>query len=541
METSYPDLSLDEVQEHNQLAAERLALGLISEEQIADSPYDIIEQFQKRLEEDDDPEFLALLARDPSPFVRFEVLDRVQNTIDSPLLLSFTNDPDPELRAKARRAVAALEVDALQQLPSRPDLVFTTSDFYPDVKDKHGERFLIIQKADREQLREQYSVSEDELKKLHLSYHFKPNPDIDPLWWGCIDVRVLPDGQKVWLLEEVQSDFLAKTRNKPLREAYYHPCDDCDGKGMIRHDRTQTACEGCCGAARLPSYPSQALEDIVGLAAQRGVSQVIMPTSASMLEKFSGMLKPSKATVFYETIPRHLGLTPVELEETLTFGHEDGGVATSNRFWSYKIEDAIDATELDQLSPAGQWANSHRGKLDFLIHPNYRTAMRGETAAHEESARTHWETEIDKIAADPRRILIILSSSTEQELTNTEAVDAALIAKAQTQLQERCIVVPYAEEDFGVYATKIKTALLEKGLIDEEKLPDFSSSAFGEYAEACVVQIADELNKYLGLNPKTQIRTGRSLSIRGEDSQLVNSAVREVINRLHLQRVVVNS
>ena len=529
----------DEVQEHRQLAGERLALGLIDEAQATTSQYEITELFQKALADDADPDLLERLARDPSPFVRFEVLDRVRDNADNPLLLAFTNDADPELRAKARRTVAALEVQALQQLSSRPDLVFTTTDFFADVKDRQGERFLVIQKADRDQLREQYGVSEDELKKLHLSYHFKPEPDLDPLWWGCIDVRVLPDGQKVWLLEEIQSDFLSKTRNKPLREEYFYPCTDCDGKGMIKHDRTQTACEGCCGAAKLPSYPSQVLADVVELAAQRGVSQIIMPNATSMVEKFSGMLKQSKATVFYDTLPRHLGMTPIELDEPLTFGHEDGGVATSNRFWSRKIEDA--EYDLGQPSTSEIWASNHRGKLDFLIHPNYRTAMRGEVSEQEETAQAKWEIEVGKIAADPRRVLIILSSSTAEELAGEKAVDAALIANAEARLQERCIVVPYTEEDLDVYAAKIKAALLESGLIDEASLPNLSSSAFGEYAEACVVQIADELNKHLGLNPKTQVRTGRSLSIDGEDSQSVNSAVREVINRLHLQRVVAHS
>ncbi len=178
------------------------------------------------------------------------------------------------------------------------------------------------------------------------------------------------------------------------------------------------------------------------------------------------------------------------------------------------------------------------GKLDFLIHPDYRTARHGETSEHEEAARVHWFKEIEKIAENPQRILIILSSSTTEEQDQGDAVDAKLLLTAQEKLQERCIVVPYVEEDLSVYAQEIKEILVQNGLIEGKDLTEFSSSAFGEFAEACVVQIANELNQHLGLKRKTQIKTRKSLSIDGADSREVNTEVRRVINLLHLGGVV---
>lgn len=198
------------------------------------------------------------------------------------------------------------------------------------------------------------------------------------------------------------------------------------------------------------------------------------------------------------------------------------------------------AGELTEIATGHKTNPPVPGKLDFLIHPDYKTASRGETSEHEQAAKDQWLEEIEKIAADPRRILIILSSSTASEQDEGQAVDVELISTAEKQLGTRCIVAPYIEEDLSVYADEIKKALVQSGLIDGRDLTAFSSSAFGEYAEACVVQIADELNRHLGLKKKTQVKTRMSLSIHGENNPGVNTEVRRIINELHLNRVVTN-
>lgn len=328
-----------EVGEHRHLATERYARGLITEEQTSLSQYDITEAFQKELAANPSSERLYELAADPSPFVRFEVLSRVSDH-ENPLLLHFTNDSNPELKSYARRAMAINEVEALRKISDQPNLAFTTSDLYTDVPAGTGERFFIIQRADRQQLQNTYGLADEELDNLHLPYHFKVDADLDLMWWGCVDIQVLPDGQKAWLLEEAQSDVLSKTRNKVLKQENFNPCGDCSGKGMIPQDHGQTPCQGCLGAARLPNYPGQLLRDLTALAAQRGVTKILMPTAESMLEKHAGLLKPTKAKVHYDTIPRQLGLTPLQLDYEISFGQEDGGRVSSRQFWSLAVEES---------------------------------------------------------------------------------------------------------------------------------------------------------------------------------------------------------
>lgn len=105
------------------------ACGLITDEQAGQSQYDITEAFQKQVIADPSPDLLNKLAGDPSPFVRFEVLSRVSDR-ENPLLLQFTNDPNPELKSYARRATAINEVEALRQISDQPDLAVTTSDLW---------------------------------------------------------------------------------------------------------------------------------------------------------------------------------------------------------------------------------------------------------------------------------------------------------------------------------------------------------------------------------------------------------------------------
>ncbi len=178
-------------------------------------------------------------------------------------------------------------------------------------------------------------------------------------------------------------------------------------------------------------------------------------------------------------------------------------------------------------------------KLNFLIHPYYRKDVVKDDSEHEKTAASKWYREIEKIAGEPNKFLIILSTSREKEQQKKQAVDQKIISFAQEKLGDRCIVLPYVETDIPEYADQLKKELKNRGIISKDSdLREFSSAAFGEYAELCVLQIADELNQSLGLKRKTQVSGYKSLSIDGPDSKKVNSAVREVINKLNLKRVV---
>jgi len=178
-------------------------------------------------------------------------------------------------------------------------------------------------------------------------------------------------------------------------------------------------------------------------------------------------------------------------------------------------------------------------KLDFLIHPYCHRDIKQEYSEHENVAGIKWYEEIEKISQNPNKFLVILATSTVEEQQQQEASDQEIISFAQEKLGNRCIVLPYVEADISQYTDELKKELIKRGIInDDDDLQSFSSSAFGEYAEVCVIQIADELNQSLGLRKKTQVSSHKSLSIDGPDSREVNTAIRSAINKLNLKRVV---
>lgn len=179
------------------------------------------------------------------------------------------------------------------------------------------------------------------------------------------------------------------------------------------------------------------------------------------------------------------------------------------------------------------------GKLDFLIHPYYKQAISGEASEHEEEVAQRWRETVDQIADDDRRVMVILASSTKEELLEG-APDTDIVTYAEKTLGERCITIPYIEEELSVYGGIIEEELQQRFDVSPEDIKNLSSSAFGEYAEVCVVQIADDLNRSVGLQKKTQVQPSKSLSIHGDTDRVsVHSEVRRVKNSLHLSGVTV--
>lgn len=325
--------------ENRTLAKARVEKGLISESDAKKSQYEVTDEFLTLLATEPKLETLQKLSIDPSPFVRYEVAILAKQIGNEELLVAFENDDNPEVKQLARRGLAEIEVRKLLPRIENEQLSLRLSDLFADVPLGEGTRFFIIQKADRERLQKEYMITDEDIKNLQLPYHFKQNEQVDLMWWGLIDIRHLPDGKKVWLLEEIQSDILQKTKNKKLKEEFFESCEDCAGKGVIQKTRKeQERCSTCQGAAVLPKYPQQLLKEVTRLGKIAGVDIVIMPTSESMLQKYAGLLKPTKAKLLYDAVPARLGFQKTNIGSEIEFGQEDGGRARTNIFWTLPLE-----------------------------------------------------------------------------------------------------------------------------------------------------------------------------------------------------------
>lgn len=324
--------------ENRATAKARVEQGLISEDEAKKSQYEITDEFLISLTTEPKLEALRRLATDPSPFVRYEVATLARQIGNEALLTTLENDENAEVQQLARRALAEMEVRNLLPKVGNKQLSLRLSDLFADVPLGEGKRFFVIQKADRESLQKEYGITDDDIKNLQLTYHFKQNEQVDLMWWGLIDIRHLPDGRKAWLLEEIQSDILQKTKNKKLREEFFEPCEDCAGKGVIQKTRKeQERCSACQGAAILPKYPQQLLDEVKRLGEVAGVDVVLMPTSESMLQKYVGLLKPTKAKLLYDAVPSRLGFKRQSIETEIEFGQEDGGKVRTSEFWTLPL------------------------------------------------------------------------------------------------------------------------------------------------------------------------------------------------------------
>ncbi len=325
--------------ENRTLAKARVEQGLISEGEAKKSQYEVTDEFLVSLATEPKIGALRRLSTDPSPFVRYEVATLAKQISNEELLAIFENDDNPEVQQLARRGLAELEVRSLLPKIENEQLSLRLSDLFADVPLGEGKRFFVIQKAERERLQQEYGITGEDIKNLQLTYHFKQNEQVDLMWWGLIDIRYLPDGKKVWLLEEIQSDILQKTKNEKLKKEFFEPCEDCAGKGVIQKTRKeQERCSTCQGAAVLPKYPQQLLKEVKRLGELAGVDIVLMPTSGSMLQKYVGLLKPTKAKLLYDTVPSRLGFKRKDIGSELEFGQEDGGQARTNEFWTLSLD-----------------------------------------------------------------------------------------------------------------------------------------------------------------------------------------------------------
>lgn len=333
--------------ENRTLAKARVEKKLISESDAKQSQYKVTDKFLALLASEPKLETLRRLSADPSPFVRYEVAALAKQIGNEELLVAFENDDNPEVQQLARRGLVEMEVRNLLPKIGDEQLSLRLSDLFADVPLGEGTRFFIIQKADREKLQNEYAITDEDLKNLQLPFHFKQSEQVDLMWWGLIDIRHLPDGKKAWLLEEIQSDILQKTKNKKLKEKFFEPCEDCSGKGVVQKTRReQERCSTCQGAAVLPKYPQQLLKEVKRLGEMAGVDIVIMPTSESMLQKYDGLLKPTKAKLLYDTVPARLGFKKANIGSEIEFGQEDGGKARTNEFWMLALEKS-DRQEVD--------------------------------------------------------------------------------------------------------------------------------------------------------------------------------------------------
>jgi hypothetical protein len=324
--------------ENRSLARARIEKGLISEDEAKKSQYEITDKFLTLLAAEPKLEALRRFADDPSPFVRYEVATLAKQIGSEEILAMLENDENPEIRHLARRALAETEVRGLLPHIEHSQISLRLSDLFASIPVGEGTRFFVIQKADREQLRQRYNVTDDDIKNLQLNYHFKQNEQVDLMWWGLIDIRHLPGGRKAWLLEEIQSDILQKTKNKKLKEEFFEPCENCAGRGVVQKTkREQEKCPICQGASLLPKYPRQLLESLKRLAEIAKVDILLMPTSESMVQKYAGLLKPTKAKLLYDTIPSRFGFKRQTIGVEIEFGQEDGGRARANEFWMLSL------------------------------------------------------------------------------------------------------------------------------------------------------------------------------------------------------------
>ena len=325
--------------ENKTLAKARIEQGLISADEAKKSQYEVTDEFLLSLSTEQNLEALKRLSNDPSPFVRYEVATLAKQISNEELLAMLENDKNPEVREFARRGLVEMEVRNLLPRVENEQLSLRLSDLFADVPLGKGKRFFIIQKADREKLQREYGITDEDIKNLQLTYHFKQSEQIDLMWWGLIDIKHLPDGRKAWLLEEIQSDVLQKTKSKKLKEEFFESCEDCAGKGVVQKTRKeQERCPTCQGAAVLPKYPQQLLKEVRRLGEIAGVDIIMMPTSESMLQKYVGLLKPTKARLFYDAVPARLGFQRENIGNEVEFGQEDGGNAQTNEFWTLSLK-----------------------------------------------------------------------------------------------------------------------------------------------------------------------------------------------------------
>lgn len=324
--------------ENRFLAQNRLKQRMISESDAQKPQYEITDDFLSSLKNQLTLEKLQNLSADPSPFVRYDVAKIAQQLENEKLLALFENDDNSEIKQLAKRAIVELEIKNLLPAADKKHLFLRLSDFFADVPAGEGKRFFIIQPAQRKELQEKYKISDDDLKNLQNYYHFKKNEKIDLMWWGLIDVRHLPNGKKIWLLEEIQSDILQKTKNKDLKKDFFEQCKNCAGKGVLpKAKKEQERCSVCQGAGTLPIFPKELLKEIKSLGMDVGVDFILMPTSESMVLKYAGLLKLTKAKLLYDSIPEYLGFKKRDMGSEIEFGQEDGGDVRTKEFWALAI------------------------------------------------------------------------------------------------------------------------------------------------------------------------------------------------------------
>lgn len=276
---------------------------------------------------------LGRLALADSQYVRYEVASRARSEGSDELLALLEHDTVSEIRSLAKRGNAELQLKELQGLSDVAGLNVYLSDITADVVPGTGTEIIFVQRANRDELRQKFGLSSEDEEHVQKSYHFRSGESIDPLYWASIDVQHI-DGTKVWIIEEYQSDVLHRSKNKELHDEYFDPCDDCDAKGSIRiSKKLSEKCHTCQGTGSIPNYPLRLFGDIQELASRVGVETVLLPTSSTVLAKYDGMIKPSKANLLYDTVPRRSGFELHEFASPIEIGYEDKAPVSSNVYY----------------------------------------------------------------------------------------------------------------------------------------------------------------------------------------------------------------
>ena len=192
---------------------------------------------------------------------------------------------------------------------------------------------------------------------------------------------------------------------------------------------------------------------------------------------------------------------------------------------------------------------SKRGKMEFLIHPNFESTSdfhadfdSPEKVGRLKSEREmvlRWKERVLKLEKNPQKILVIFSSSTSEQQLDGGAIDREIINFAKEKLGSRCVVLPKSSEYSSLYqdtenhAGQLLEELKKNGFIkNDEDVKDFSSVAFGEWSEACVMSVSSQINEKLGLNKETRLLTKDSLGIGGVNDKTVNSNTKHVLNQM---------
>ncbi|MFA7193499.1 MAG: hypothetical protein WC087_01105 [Candidatus Paceibacterota bacterium] len=216
-----------------------------------------------------------------------------------------------------------------------------SSDILPYVKRGEGDRIIIIKEASLEEMINVYELGDAELDYMHTSSHFRTDKPLEVYSWMKISQRnVVSDlgvFEKAWLIEEIQSDLLQKTKNKKLKEVSRDKCEMCNGKGGVNVTKTEyVKCNKCFGAGSIPNYQKELLEDVKSAAKEIGVDVFLMPTSETILEQYAGLMKDTKAKLLYETVPESIDFERVETNE-ISLSREEGEPVNSRVFWKKKI------------------------------------------------------------------------------------------------------------------------------------------------------------------------------------------------------------